>query len=83
MIDELERKVVIIRRGQANGTRSNTVCFPSSFISMNWKGEPSQGVLVAIGISAAGYREVLGCWVAESESEGSWGAVFSELKQRT
>jgi transposase-like protein len=42
----------------------------------------SQGVLVAIGISAAGYREVLGCWVAESESETSWGAVFLELKQR-
>ena len=42
----------------------------------------SQGVLVAIGISAAGYREVLGCWVAESESEASWGAVFSELKER-
>ena len=42
----------------------------------------SQGVLVAIGISAAGYREVLGCWVAESESEASWGSVFSELKQR-
>jgi len=42
----------------------------------------SQGVLVAIGISAAGYREVLGCWVAESESEASWGAVFGELKQR-
>jgi transposase-like protein len=42
----------------------------------------SQGVLVAIGISAAGYREVLGSWVAESESEASWGAVFSELKQR-
>jgi transposase-like protein len=34
----------------------------------------SQGVLVAIGISAKGYREVLGCWVAESESEASWGA---------
>ena len=42
----------------------------------------SQGVLVAIGISATGYREVLGCWVAETESEASWGAVFSELKQR-
>jgi len=42
----------------------------------------SQGVLVAIGISAAGCREVLGSWVAESESEASWGAVFAELKQR-
>src|SRR5450759_2108071 len=42
----------------------------------------SQGVLVVVGISAAGYREVLGCWVAESESEASLGAVFAELKQR-
>jgi putative transposase len=42
----------------------------------------SQGVLVAVGISAAGYREVLGAWVADSESEASWGAVFGELKQR-
>jgi transposase-like protein len=42
----------------------------------------SQGVLVAIGISEKGYREVLGCWVAESESEASWGAVFAGLKQR-
>lgn len=42
----------------------------------------SQGVLVAIGIGEKGYREVLGCWVAESESEASWSAVFSELKQR-
>jgi transposase-like protein len=42
----------------------------------------SQGVLMAIGISAKGYREVLGVWVAESESEASWGAVFGELKQR-
>jgi len=42
----------------------------------------SQGVLVAIGISKSGYREVLGCWVAESESEASWSAVFSELKKR-
>ena len=42
----------------------------------------SQGVLVAIGISQKGYREVLGSWVAESESEASWGKVFSELKQR-
>jgi len=42
----------------------------------------SQGVLVACGIDARGYREVLGCWVAESESEASWSAVFAELKQR-
>ena len=42
----------------------------------------SQGVLVVCGIDQRGYREVLGCWVAESESEASWGAVFAELKGR-
>ena len=42
----------------------------------------SQGVLVVCGIDHCGYREVLGCWVAESESEASWGTVFVELKQR-
>jgi transposase-like protein len=42
----------------------------------------SQAVLVAVGISASGYREVLGAWVADSESEASWGGLFSELKQR-
>jgi transposase-like protein len=42
----------------------------------------SQGVLVVCGIDSRGFREVLGCWMAESESEASWGAVFAELKQR-
>ena len=28
-------------------------------------------VLVVCGVDARGYREVLGCWVAESESEAS------------
>ncbi len=42
----------------------------------------SQGVLVVVGISADGYREVLGAWMADSETETSWGQVFAELKQR-
>jgi transposase-like protein len=42
----------------------------------------SQGVLVVCGIDRRGYREVLGCWVAESESEASWGKAFAELKER-
>lgn len=42
----------------------------------------SQGVLVVCGIDECGYREVLGCWVAESESEASWGAAFAQLKER-
>ncbi len=38
----------------------------------------SQGVLIAMGISAQGMREVLGVWVADSESEASCGEVFSD-----
>ena len=35
----------------------------------------SQGVLVAVGISEQGYREVLGAWMADSEWEARWSAV--------
>jgi putative transposase len=42
----------------------------------------SQGVLIVVGISGEGMREVLGVWVADSESEASWGEVFSDLSRR-
>lgn len=42
----------------------------------------SQGVLIVVGISTEGFREVLGVWVADSESEASWGEVFSNLSRR-
>lgn len=32
----------------------------------------SSGVLLAVGISVEGYREILGVWCADSESENSW-----------
>jgi transposase-like protein len=42
----------------------------------------SQGVLLAVGVSEEGFREVLGVWMADSESEASWGEVFSALSRR-
>lgn len=42
----------------------------------------SQGVLLAVGVSEEGHREVLGVWTADSESEASWGDVFSDLSRR-
>jgi putative transposase len=42
----------------------------------------SQGVLLTVGVSEDGYREVLGVWMADSESEASWGEVFSALSRR-
>lgn len=42
----------------------------------------SQGVLIVVGVSTEGLREVLGVWVADSESEASWSEVFSDLSRR-
>jgi len=41
-----------------------------------------QSALIVVGIDNEGYREVLGVWCADSESEVSWSTVFQELKER-
>src|SRR5690606_157182 len=42
----------------------------------------STSLLVAVGISEAGYREVLGVTIGDSETEGTWGSFFKGLKER-
>jgi putative transposase len=42
----------------------------------------SQGVLVTVGFTVEGRREILDWRVADSESEESWGSVFRSLKDR-
>ena len=42
----------------------------------------SQAVLLVVGISPEGYREILGVGVADSENETSWSEVFAELSRR-
>ncbi len=42
----------------------------------------SRGVMIAVGINADGYREVLGMMVGDTESEASWSEFFSRLKDR-
>jgi len=42
----------------------------------------SQGVLLVIGISEEGYREILGVWQADTESAATWSDVFADLKCR-
>ena len=39
-------------------------------------------IAIAIGINAAGYREILGSQLGDSESEGSWTTFFAWLKRR-
>jgi putative transposase len=42
----------------------------------------SRAVVVAIGINALGYREVLGIAVDDSEAEGFWRQFLGSLKER-
>jgi putative transposase len=42
----------------------------------------SRGVMLGIGVNTEGQREVLGLMLGDTESEESWTAFFSWLKQR-
>lgn len=42
----------------------------------------SQAFVLAIGITQTGMREVIGCWMINSESFESWDACLQDLKQR-
>jgi transposase-like protein len=48
----------------------------------------STSALIALGVNTAvtggeeGYREVLGLWLGDSESEGTWSSFFRSLKER-
>ena len=42
----------------------------------------SKRILVPVGIDSEDYRDIPGVYVADSESETSWGELFDDLKQR-
>ena len=42
----------------------------------------SQAVLVVVGISASGHREILSVDIGNSENEQEWSAIFQRLKSR-
>jgi transposase-like protein len=42
----------------------------------------SRGVLVATGVNIEGKREILGFAIGDTESEATWGAFFTQLKDR-
>lgn len=42
----------------------------------------TRGLLLAFGVNAQGYRELLGLWVGDSEAEASWNEFFADLKRR-
>jgi transposase-like protein len=42
----------------------------------------SRGVLLVVGIAEDGYREILGTYTANTESETTWSEVFRDLRDR-
>lgn len=42
----------------------------------------SIAVMIVVGITDCGYREVLGYHIGDSESESSWSSVFKDLRDR-
>jgi transposase-like protein len=42
----------------------------------------SQAVLVVMGVTLEGRKEILDCSVGDSESEATWGGIFRRLKDR-
>src|SRR5688500_1046753 len=59
------------------------VYFDGIFLKRSWGGEVvSVSVLVAIGVSRDGDREVLGAMEGAREDKASWGAFLVHLKER-
>lgn len=42
----------------------------------------STASLIAVGVTEEGYREVIGCQIADSESEETWAEFFKDLRTR-
>ncbi len=52
-------------------------------IKRNWGGEVENvSVLIAIGVNAEGYREIIGCSLGMREDSSSWAEFFCSLKER-
>ena len=42
----------------------------------------SRAVLIVVGVTADGYREILGTWIGNTETEETWASVFRDLGSR-
>jgi len=75
-------------RIEAWRTRRLTGSYPYVYvdgivIKRNWGGEVENiSVLIAIGINADGYREIIGCELGMKEDAVSWIGFFRNLKKR-
>jgi transposase-like protein len=80
---ELDEKLSAFRERRLDHTRWEYLMVDARYEHVRVGGKVvSQAVLVTVGFSVEGRREVLDWRVADSESEQSWGELFRNLKDR-
>jgi transposase-like protein len=80
---EVDEKLSTFRDRRLDGTAYPYVMVDARYESVRVDGAVvGQAVLVVVGVTAAGRKEVLDWRVGDSESEETWGAVFRSLKDR-
>jgi transposase-like protein len=80
---ELDEKLAEFRSRRLDTTSWPYLMIDARYEKVRVEGKVvSQAVLVVVGFTALGRREILDWRVGDSESEQCWGAVFSGLKDR-
>jgi len=80
---ELDEKLLTFRHRRLDGTESPYMHIDARYEKVRVDGRVvSQAVLVAVGFTSEGKREMLDWRVGDSESEETWGEMFRQLKDR-
>ena len=80
---ELDEKLLTFRHRRLDGTEYPYLHIDARYEKVRVEGRVvGQAVLVAVGFTSEGKREVLDWRVGDSESEETWGEMFRQLKDR-
>jgi putative transposase len=80
---ELDEEIVAFRSRDLRGQGYPFLVIDARYEKVRRGGRVlSTAVLIAAGITDEGRREVLGCYLGDSESEATWGEVLIDLKRR-
>lgn len=80
---ELDEKLLTFRHRRLDSTEYPYLHIDARYEKVRVDGRVvSQAVLVAVGFTSEGKREVLDWRVGDSESEQTWGEMFRQLKDR-
>jgi transposase-like protein len=80
---EIDEKLLTFRDRRLEGAEWPYLHIDARYEKVRVEGRVvSQAVLVAVGFTSEGKREVLDWRVGDSESQETWGALFRQLKDR-